>query len=132
MADIPIWAFALAILAAWMVIRMLGRASASQVREHSGNGAVIVDVRSPGEFEGDRVSKAVNVPLAEVGQRIVDHVDDRKTPILCYCLSGARSGAAVGQLKRLGYRNALNVGSLGRAKKLLDASETSGEHRLEP
>jgi len=39
---------------------------------------------------------------------------------LVHCLSGGRSAVAKMQLRRLGYRNVYNLGSLGRAKQIVD------------
>jgi rhodanese-related sulfurtransferase len=40
-------------------------------------------------------------------------------PLLLHCLSGARSGIGKGMLKRMGYRQVFNLGSYGRATRIL-------------
>jgi phage shock protein E len=72
-------------------------------------GAVVVDVRSQSEFlQGSRPG-SVNIPLNEMSSRYKD-LDKNKTVILC-CASGARSGMAVGILKKNGFSRVVNAGS---------------------
>ena len=58
------------------------------------NNASIVDVRTPGEFAGQHVAGAINIPLDEVAQRI-NELKELPKPIIAYCRSGNRSGMAV-------------------------------------
>ena len=44
---------------------------------------------------------------------------DRERPVLLYCLSGTRSGAAGRRLGQLGYGRVHNLGSVSRARKVL-------------
>lgn len=62
------------------------------------NGAVIVDVRTPEEYNRGNVSDSINIPLDE----IEDHADKLKNmnvPIVLCCASGMRSGSAASILK---------------------------------
>jgi phage shock protein E len=71
-------------------------------------GAVIVDVRSAGEYSQGSSPLSINIPLTEISRR-ASELDKNKPIILC-CASGARSGAAVGILKSLGFKNIVNAG----------------------
>ena len=71
----------------------------------------IIDVRTPGEFAEDHYPGAVNIPLKEISARIED-IRKMNTPVVAYCRSGNRSGAAVTLLKKLGIREAINGGGL--------------------
>lgn len=51
-------------------------------------GARVIDVREPWEFESGHVPGAVNIPMAEVTSR----VDELSDPVVLVCRSGARSG----------------------------------------
>lgn len=64
-------------------------------------GAVIVDVRTPGEFREGHVQGAINIPLDTL-QGQLKKLDKGKVIITC-CRSGARSGAAADLLTRSGY-----------------------------
>lgn len=71
-------------------------------------GAIFVDVRSPGEFAAGNKPGSLNIPLDELAEKAA--MLDKSKPIILSCASGARSGAAVGILKKLGFNNATNAG----------------------
>lgn len=59
-------------------------------------GARIIDVRSPQEFNQGHLPKAVNIPVNMIGARLADfkkHAEKKET-VLLYCLSGSRSAMA--------------------------------------
>ena len=71
-------------------------------------GAVVVDVRSPSEFQQGSRPGSINIPLNEINARS-EQLDKNKTVVLC-CASGSRSGMAVGILKKNGFKNVINAG----------------------
>lgn len=73
---------------------------------------VLIDVRSEREFHATAITRAVNLPLPQLEQRIRAVVTDTATPLVLYCASGARSGIACMMLKALGYTNVTNAGGL--------------------
>lgn len=64
-------------------------------------GAVIVDVRTVGEFSSGHIKGSKNIPLDRIQQKSADLKKLNKTIIVC-CKSGMRSGMAAGVLKRNG------------------------------
>lgn len=68
----------------------------------------IIDVRTPGEFQGGHAPGSRNIPLDQLEARLCD-LDKRRPVILC-CATGSRSGMATRWLKSLGY-DASNAGS---------------------
>ncbi|MDX2360788.1 MAG: rhodanese-like domain-containing protein [Crocinitomicaceae bacterium] len=64
-------------------------------------GAVIVDVRSKGEFSGGAIPGSENIPLGSIPGRI-KQIKSLGVPVITVCASGMRSGAAKGQLKAAG------------------------------
>ena len=72
-------------------------------------GAVLVDVRSPGEFASGHIEGALNIPVNEIGARLSELPKDK--PIVVYCAAGARSGVAAGTLAEAGY-DVRNLGKL--------------------
>ncbi|MFM1853924.1 MAG: hypothetical protein RL164_1242 [Bacteroidota bacterium] len=64
-------------------------------------GAMIIDVRSPAEFNGGHVKGAVNIPLQAI-QSSFNKIPKNKVIITC-CASGMRSGSAKSLLKSAGY-----------------------------
>jgi len=74
--------------------------------------AVLIDVRSAGEFSSGHIAGARNIPLEALGQRIQGAVPDRNAAILVYCRSGMRSGQARALLQNMGYQQVINGGSV--------------------
>lgn len=83
--------------------------------------AFIVDVRTPGEFNGGHWEGAINIPLNE----LQNHLDqfEGKEQIVVYCRSGARSGNAKRILERAGYSNVINGINLGQMNKIKKSQE---------
>ena len=71
-------------------------------------GAVIVDVRSPGEFQGGHIKGSINVPLQSIHSSL-GKIPKNKTVITC-CASGMRSASAKSILKSAGYVDVHNGG----------------------
>lgn len=65
------------------------------------NGAIILDVRTKGEYAGGHVKGSINIPLDQLGNNLSKLKKD-KVIITC-CASGMRSGVAKSQLKSSGY-----------------------------
>lgn len=72
---------------------MFGTDSSSVVKEMIAKGAVIIDVRSPAEFQGGHVAGSVNIPLQIIDGKIEEIKAMNKPVVLC-CASGNRSGQA--------------------------------------
>lgn len=86
-------------------------------------GALLLDVRTAAEFSSGHVAGSVNVPLGEIDTVMPNRVKDKNQVLLLYCASGVRSTAARKRLNSLGYTNAFNLGSFGRAKEILNGGE---------
>jgi phage shock protein E len=84
-----------------------------------GNGALVIDARTPREFRSGHVEGAINIPYDTVVEKIGDHAADRSREIVIYCHSGARSGAAKRALEKAGYTDVVNGGSLKRMRRHL-------------
>lgn len=72
------------------------------------NGAMIVDVRSKGEYQGGHVKGAINVPLNNL-QNYLPKLKKDKTIITC-CASGMRSASAKNILNSNGFEKVYNGG----------------------
>lgn len=119
------WILLAVVVAVFILFKTLSRAPADKIAELNRKGALIIDVRTEGEFKARRVPKAVNIPLDSIKGRIRETAPDPDQPILLFCASGARSEVAMRMLRGMGYRNVLNVGSFSRAHALLGASDKS-------
>jgi len=93
--------------------------STKTAAEYLRNGALVIDVRSAGEFTAGHLPKAVNIPLSEIETVISRKVNEKSQVLLLHCQSGMRSSQAVAKLKALSYQNAFNIGSYGRAAEIL-------------
>jgi len=65
------------------------------------NGAIIIDVRSPQEFDNGHIQGSKNIPV-NVIQRELNTIKKWGKPIITVCQSGARSGMAKSALKAAG------------------------------
>ena len=74
-------------------------------------GAVLLDVRTTGEYAGGHIPGSRNVPLDSLAQ-VNDLVEDKSTPIFVHCLSGSRSRQATAILQQMGYGNVKNIGGI--------------------
>jgi phage shock protein E len=74
-------------------------------------GALIVDVRTPEEFEEEHFPNALNIPVDQLQQRITEFGEKNKSLVL-YCASGARSAYAAKMLRSAGYTDVINAGGL--------------------
>jgi phage shock protein E len=74
------------------------------------NGAMIIDVRSTGEFETGHIQGSVNIPVKRLSENLHKLKDKNKVIVTC-CASGARSAAAKALLESNGYTKVYNGGS---------------------
>jgi len=70
-------------------------------KELVNNGAVIIDVRSPGEYKSGHIKGSKNFPLDNIRNKVND-LKKLNKPVITVCRSGARSGMAKGILKSAG------------------------------
>jgi len=82
---------------------------AGMLPELKSAGAVLIDVRSSGEFAQGNAPGTVNIPLQELGSRL--HEIPKAYPVVVGCASGTRSGMAAMLLKRNGYARVHNIGA---------------------
>jgi rhodanese-related sulfurtransferase len=109
----------ISLLAVVLAVKRSGRISRKAAAEYLRNGAVVIDVRSAGEFTAGHLPMAVNIPLSEIDTVIARKVNGKDQVLLLHCQSGGRSGAAQRRLKALGYEHAYNLGSYARAAQII-------------
>jgi rhodanese-related sulfurtransferase len=71
------------------------------IKAYLDKGAVVIDVRTPGEFESGSVKGAKNIVLDTIPNN-VDKIKAMNAPIITVCRSGARSGSAQAFLAKQG------------------------------
>ncbi len=102
-----------AVVAALLASRFMGKASAADARALVAEGALLLDVRSTGEFASGHIDGAVNIPVDQLARRIGD-VGAKERPVVVYCRSGARSGQAAGILRGAGFARVEDLGAMHR------------------
>ena len=111
--DVLFW-IALAAVA-FFVLRMVlaarNRITGAAAREKVAQGAVLLDVRSPGEFASGALPGAKNIPVQSLGSRLSELPKDR--PIVVYCASRMRSASARSLLVKNGF-DAYDLGAGSR------------------
>src|SRR3954466_5748566 len=82
----------------------------AEVRQHLGNGVVLVDVRESEEWDAGHIPGAKHVPRGYLESRIEGAVKDRDQRVVLYCASGQRSALAANTLReQLGYENVASM-----------------------
>ncbi len=109
------------VVAAWLGWKQLTFVSAGMAREFLKNGAKVVDVRGPGEFHSRHLPSAINIPVDQLRQQILTEFPNKETVLLLHCAGGVRSGMGKNLLQQMGYVRVFNLGSYGRAQRILQS-----------
>ena len=70
--------------------------------DHNGK-VLILDVRTPQEYDKGHLPEAVNVPINTLARKIKQMQVSRTTTIVTMCDHGGRSSRAAMELQRMGY-----------------------------
>ncbi len=81
--------------------------TAEKMKEEMSNGLTVLDVRKPGEWNISHVKDAVFAPLADMPGNLASF--DKKEPYLVHCGGGYRSMMAISLMKKLGFKNLMNI-----------------------
>ncbi|RUP24767.1 MAG: rhodanese-like domain-containing protein [Curvibacter sp.] len=87
--------------------KILGKGDQSSTESWPGD-ALLIDVRSPSEFQAGHVEGAVNLPLSELAASAPSRLPDKTRPLVLYCQSGMRSASAQQWLQAHGYQHLIN------------------------
>ncbi len=82
----------------------------SQAWQMIDRGALILDVRTEGEFKQGHLANAILIPHNELSMRIAEIDTDKERLIVIYCRSGGRASRAESILREHGFKNVLNGG----------------------
>jgi rhodanese-related sulfurtransferase len=83
----------------------VGNISQQELLEVNTNNVIIVDVRTPEEFQQGHVPNAINVPLSDIIDNPAILRSSKEKPIVLYCRSGYRAGKAAEALHKEGHQN---------------------------
>ena len=100
------------------LLSMLGFGGKSEsVKEFMDKGAIIIDVRTTGEFQGGHIKGSKNIPLNMISSKIND-IKKLNKPVIACCASGMRSSQATSILKSNGI-DVMNGGGWSSLEKKL-------------
>lgn len=97
--------------------KIFGASDDTQLKETIAAGAILLDVRSTGEFASGNIKGSINIPVDRLGNQV--QVLKKDKPIVVYCRSGARSMAAKSILNKKGFTNIVDGGSINTVSKLI-------------
>ncbi len=80
-----------------------------QLNKMVGKGAILVDVRSPQEYEEGHLQHAILLPEYEIKKQAQLILSDKTQVIIVYCSTGHRSQKAQKMLQKLGYKKVYNL-----------------------
>lgn len=75
-------------------------------------GAILLDVRSPEEFEKGHLDGALNLDYSKISTDAETLIKDKDQAIIVYCSAAKRSTQAAASLMKLGYTRVYNLGSM--------------------
>jgi rhodanese-related sulfurtransferase len=107
------------LIAAFLIYSRSGLISIKNAQAYLKKGALVMDVRSSGEFVAGHLPIAVNLPVNEIETNWSRRIKDKNQVLLLHCQSGLRSGEAKKKLIALGCPNAFNMGSYARAARIV-------------
>lgn len=90
----------------------------NKIKEALRKGAVVIDVRTPHEYDQGRVPGSVNIPVERIPSSI-DRIKAMKKPIVLCCASGMRAGTAKNILKSAGIQDVHNGGGWESVHKMI-------------
>ena len=83
----------------------------------NGNNVVIIDVRTPEEFNQEHIQDASNIDFySDNFKEELTNLDKTKTYVI-HCRSGSRSAQALEMMKELGFREVYNMGGITQWKE---------------
>lgn len=123
--DWTTWVIVGGVVVALVVLKRLSLVGAAKAKALLKAGARVIDVRTPEEFRSGQIPGAINIPLNELSAEAPRQLKDKNQVLLLHCLSGGRSGLAKRILKQAGYTEVYNLGSFGRANRIVAAQRSS-------
>ena len=91
----------------------------NKIKEALRKGAVIVDVRTPHEYDNGKVPGSINIPVDRISAS-VERIKSMRKPVILVCNSGGRSGNAKDILKSAGLNDVHNGGSWESVLKIIN------------
>lgn len=101
---------------------LFGQGPKTDYKELMRQGAIILDVRSKGEYASGNIPGSTNIPLPELANYL-KKIPKTNTPVITCCASGMRSESARKMLLNHGYTNVYNGGGWNSLLRLLNKND---------
>ena len=88
-------------------IREISTAEAEAARD--ADGAVVLDVREPDEYEQGAIPGSVHIARGNLESQVEGRLLDKDAPVVVFCAGGTRSAFAAETLGQLGYADVASV-----------------------
>ncbi|WP_417761930.1 rhodanese-like domain-containing protein [Shewanella sp.] len=99
-----------------------GEISPDVAAKLSSQGALLIDVRTPQEFNAGHLATAQNIEYQAIATLLPKQLTDKTQPIVLYCRSGRRAEIAKQALQQLGYSDVVNAGGYAELKEAFAAA----------
>jgi len=86
--------------------------SPAEASEMMSDGAIVLDVRTQGEYDKGHIEGATLLPVGEIRDMAESVVPDKNAVIVVYCRTGVRSESAAKELIAMGYANVFDFGGI--------------------
>lgn len=90
----------------------------SKIKDALRKGAIVIDVRTPFEFDNGKAPDSINIPMDRIPINIERLKNMKRTIVIC-SNSVYESGVAEKKLKKAGIRDVLNGGTWIEVGKIL-------------
>ena len=91
----------------------------NNIKEALKKGAVIIDVRTPHEYDNGKIPRSINIPVDRISVSI-ERIRSMKKPVIVCCESGMRGNTAKNILKSAGLPEVYNGGSWETVLKMIN------------
>ena len=71
--------------------------------------AAVIDIRDQAEYSKGHIPNSRHIPVAEFERRSTELEKLKSRPLIVYCATGARSGAAISALRKAGFEKLFNL-----------------------
>lgn len=99
-------------LVGWFFVQSGAKKKQGLLREKIQAGALVIDVRSPGEFQSGHFPGAVNHPVEQI-EASIKKLGAKDRALIVHCASGARSARAAQVLRNAGFSDVTDAGGIG-------------------
>lgn len=90
----------------------INRIDLNKASELLKDNGILVDVRTPEEYNEKHLEGAINIPYSNKSDLMGKYPEDKEKNIILYCHSGKRSDQVAQILEYLGYKNIYSLGGM--------------------